>query len=138
MITFTITDSENKQIIKNFYTVFNFIKAIRYNDNEAIVVFKTGNGNSGKDLLLVNGDSISVKRYEYLYDQCEKIDDPEDYKVNVAVLLDTRIYVICETGIGRFREFEINQMLKKLKNLILIILMPKLLKILFLLNLINI
>ena len=137
-MTFTITDSENKQIVKNFYNVFNFIKAIRYNDNEAIVLFQTGNGNSGKDLLLVNGDSISVKRYEYLYDQCEKIDDPEDYKVNVAVLLDTRIYVICETGIGRFREFEINQMLKKLKNLILIILMPKLLKILFLLNLINI
>ena len=99
-------------------------------------------GNSGKDLyyyhLLFNGDSIYVKRNEYLYDQCEKIDDPEDYKVNVAVLSDKRIYVICETGIGRFREFEINQMLKKLKNLILIILMPKLLKILFLLNLINI
>ena len=94
-MTFTITDSENKQIIKNFYTVFNFIKAIRYNDNEAIVVFKTGNGNSGKDLLLVNGDSISVKRYEYLYDQCEKIDDPEDYKVNAAILSDKRIYVIC-------------------------------------------
>ena len=75
-------------------------------------------GNSGKDLyyyhLLFNGDSIYVKRNEYLYDQCEKIDDPEDYKVDVSVLSDKRIYVICETGIGRFRGFEINQMDKSL------------------------
>ena len=66
-MSFTVKDSENKQVIKNFYTVFNFVKAIRYNDKEAIVVFQTGNGNklpkygnSGKDLyyyhLLVDGD----------------------------------------------------------------------------------
>ena len=126
-MTFTVKDSENKQIIKNFYTVFNFIKAIRYNDNEAIVVFQTGNGqklprygNTGKDLyyyhLLVNGDSVSVKRYEYLYDQCERIDDPEDYKVDVAVLSDKRIYVTCETGIGRFRGFEINPEVEKIEE----------------------
>ena len=118
-LSFTVKDSENKQVIKNFYTVFNFVKAIRYNDKEAIVVFQTGNGNklpkygnSGKDLyyyhLLVDGDSISVKRYEYLYDECSKIDDPEDYKVDVAVLSPKRVYVTCETSIGRFRGFEIN------------------------------
>ena len=109
-------DSENKQIIKNFYTVFTFIKAIKFDDDEAIVIFQTGNGeklprygNTGKDLyyyhLKVNGDSISVKRYEYLYDACSKIDDPEDYKVDVAVLNGNRIYVACETDIGRFRGF---------------------------------
>ena len=49
-MTFTITDSENKQIIKKFFTVFNFIKAIRYNDNEAIVLFKTGNGTNFHDM----------------------------------------------------------------------------------------
>ena len=112
----TASDAENKKIVKNFYTVFSFIKAVRYNDNEAIVVFQTGNGadqprygNSGKDLyyyhLVVEGDSISIKRYEYLYDKCEKIEDPEDYKVDVAVLSENRVYVVCETGIGRLRGF---------------------------------
>ena len=114
--TITASDAENKKIVKNFYTVFSFIKAVKYNDNEAIVVFQTGNGeelprygNTGKDLyyyhLVVNGDSITVKRYEYLYDKCEKIEDPEDYKVDVAVLSEYRVYVACETGIGRFRGF---------------------------------
>ena len=117
-MTLSATDTENKQIIKNFYTEFNFVKAIPFNEKEAIVVFQTGNGknyprygNTGKDLyyyhLVVNGDSVSVKRYEYLYDQCEKADDPEDYKVDVAVLSEKRVYVACETGIGRFRGFVI-------------------------------
>ena len=112
----TASDAENKKIVKNFYTVFSFIKAVKYNDNEAIVVFQTGNGleiprygNSGKDLyyyhLIVNGDSITVKRYEYLYDKCSKIDDPEDYKVDVAVLSEYRVFVVCETEIGRLRGF---------------------------------
>ena len=112
----TASDAENKKVVKNFYTVFSFIKAVRYNDNEAVVVFQTGNGeelprygNTGKDLyyyhLIVNGDSITVKRYEYLYNKCEKIDDPEDYKVDVAVLSEDRVYVACETGLGRFRGF---------------------------------
>ena len=115
-MTLTPSNAENKKVVKNFYTVFSFIKAVPYNDNEAIVVFQTGNGedlprygNSGKDLyyyhLIVNGDSITVKRYEYLYDKCEKIEDPEDYKVDVAVLSEYRVYVTCETGIGRFRGF---------------------------------
>jgi hypothetical protein len=116
-MTLTPSNAENKKVVKNFYTVFSFIKAVPYNDNEAVVVFQTGNGekdpsrygNSGKDLyyyhLVVNGDSITVKRYEYLYDKCEKIEDPEDYKVDVAVLSEYRVYVVCETGIGRFRGF---------------------------------
>ena len=115
-MSLSATDAENKQVIKNFYTEFNFVKAIPFNEKEAIVVFQTGNGkqypkygNTGKDLyyyhLVVNGDSVSVKRYEYLYDQCEKADDSEDYKVDVAVLSEKRVYVACETGSGRFRGF---------------------------------
>ena len=47
---------KGSKVIKTFYTAFNFLKAIRFNDNEGIVLFQTGNldkvpryGNSGKD-----------------------------------------------------------------------------------------
>ena len=35
----------------------------------------------------------------------KKIEDTEDYKADVAILSEDRVYVVCETGIGRFRGF---------------------------------
>ena len=117
-MTLRCEDKENKQIIKTFYTVFNFIKAIKFNDKEAIVLFQTGNtnnppryGNSGKDLyyyhLEINEDSVHVKRYEYLYDGCLYREDAEDYNADIAVLSEKRVYVTCETESGRLRGFAI-------------------------------
>ena len=102
--------------IKAFYTVFNFLKAIPFDENEGIILFQIGNnknipryGNSGKDLyyyhLTVSGDDVSVKRYEYLYDGCVYREDAEDYNADIAVLSPKRIYAACETDIGRFRGF---------------------------------
>ena len=42
----TIELGEPQNIIKVFYTEFNFIKAVKFNENEALVLFQTGNDNS--------------------------------------------------------------------------------------------
>ena len=73
-MTLSCSDQENKKVIKTFYTEFNFLKAVKFNDTDALVLFQTGNtkntpryGNSGKDLyfyhLEIKEDSVHVKRY---------------------------------------------------------------------------
>ena len=115
-MTLSCANNENKQVIKAFYTEYNFVKAIKFNEKEAIVLFQTGNkkttpkyGNSGKDLyyyhLEIDGDSIHVKRYEYLYSGCLFREDAEDYNADIAVLSKERVYVTCETDSGRLRGF---------------------------------
>ena len=110
--------NKGDQVIKSFYTDFNFLKAIPFNENEAIVLFQTGNGgnkprygNEGKDLyyyhLAVNKKDITVKRYELLYENCKHYDDPENYNADIAVLSQKRIYAACETELGTFRGFVI-------------------------------
>ena len=109
-----ITDAglvqENEEtLIKNFFTEYNFIKAIPFNENEALVLFQTGNqrseiqyGNTGKDLffyqLRVNEKgNVKAIRYEYLYNNCLYKKDPEDYNADIFVLSKNRIYAICES-----------------------------------------
>ena len=115
-MTLSFPENENKEVIKNFYTVFNFIKAVKFNDQEAVVLFQTGNdknppkyGNSGKDLyyyhLQILDDSIHVKRYEYLYDSCLYREDPEHYNADIAVLSENRIFATCETAERRLKGF---------------------------------
>ena len=110
--------NKGDQLIKSFYTDFNFLNAIPFNENEAIVLFQTGNGsnkpkygNEGKDLyyyhLVVNKKDITVKRYELLYENCKRYDDPEKYNDDISVLSQKRIYAACETDFGRFRGFVI-------------------------------
>ena len=66
-------------LIKAFYTQFNYVKAIKYNQNEVGIFFQTGNpaytvdipnGNTGKDLyyyhLEVTPTSMKVVRYDYI------------------------------------------------------------------------
>ena len=71
-----VNEVEDLEIIKNFYTAFNFIKALPYNEKEIVILFQTGKteiletpyGNDGKDLYFYHYDinAKSVIRYEYL------------------------------------------------------------------------
>ena len=72
--------SKSSQVIKTFYTVFNYLKAVPFSDTQAIILFRVGNGealpkygNSGQDLFfyqyeLSNEEGALVKgiRYESL------------------------------------------------------------------------
>ena len=109
------------QTIKSFYTEFNFLKAIPYNETDALVLFQTGNGkkhvpygNTGKNLYYYHlrvdpeGPLVSVQRYEYLYPNCyfdKDKHDPENSNADIAVLSPHRVYAACETQLGRFRGF---------------------------------
>ena len=112
---------KNDFIIKNFYTVFNFLKAVTYNETDALILFQVGNsksspkvGNEGKDLFYYNirvdpvADTVLVVRYEYLFPGCKYQPDPEDYNADIAVLSPKRIYAVCETEEGRLKGFFIN------------------------------
>ena len=96
-------------LIKAFYTRFNFIKAVKYNDNEAVIIFQTGTGNenlenvplgdSGNDFyyyhLRVSSTGIDVIRYDYMASNCRFTSDAEDYTADVLVL-ENSVMVICE------------------------------------------
>ena len=108
------------KVIKNFYTEFNFLKAVSLNQTDALVLFQTGNnedipphGNSGQDLyyyhLKVNDTLVvKVKRYEFLFNKCKYVEDPEDYNADIAVLSEKRIYAVCENTDNKFQVFMIN------------------------------
>ena len=117
-----ILTNKGDEIIKDFYTEFNFLKAIPFNEEEALVLFQTGNGknppkydNTGKDLYLYHlkvidspNFEVTVKRYEYLYNNCLYDKDnhnPEYYNADIAVLSKYRIYAVCETQLNKFKGF---------------------------------
>ena len=107
--------SRKEFIIKNFFTEFNFLKAVTYNEAEASIIFQVGNENDGiKDLYYYQlsldpaADTVSVKRYEYLSYGCKYVSDPEYYNADIAVLSANRIYIVCETDSGKFKGFHIN------------------------------
>ena len=114
------------KVIKTFYTEFNFLKAIPFNEEEAIVLFQVGNnqnppeyGNSGQDLFYYHlkvseTEMVIVKRYEFLYNGCKYIKDPEDYNADIIALSQKRIYVACETDQNKFKGFFINPNEKKI------------------------
>ena len=112
----TLVD-DGDQVIKAFYTEFNFLKAIPFNENESLVLFQTGNperkglGNNGGNLfyyhlkLTSSPFLVTVKRYEYLYPDCLYNKDPGYNNADIAVLSPKRIYAVCETSLNRFRGF---------------------------------
>ena len=118
-ITGSTLTEKGEQVIKAFYTEFNFLKAIPFNEKESLVLFQTGNG--GKKLghegtrlffyhLEVTSGTflVNVKRYEYLYPSClyEKGNhDPEHQNADIAVLSKNRIFAVCETSLNKFRGF---------------------------------
>ena len=123
----TLSDGGD-QVIKDFYTPFNFLKAIRFNDEEFLILFQTGDG---KDKLGHGGGNlffyqlklaaspflVNVKRYEYLYPYCffdKNTHDPEHQNADIAVLSKNKIYAVCETGENQLKGFIIyNDILDK-------------------------
>ena len=108
---------KGEQVIKTFYTVFNYLKAIAFNEEESIIVFRVGNGelnpkngNSGKELfyyqlqLSEEEALVSAVRYDKLDTYCTFRDD-EDDSIDVAVLSDKRIYIACEADEGKLRGY---------------------------------
>ena len=116
---------EDLEIIKNFYTVFNYVKAVRFNEKEAVILFQTGNnnyisnedqyGNSGKDLYFYKYSTYdkSVLRYEYLFNGCTYRKDAENANADIAVLSKKRIYAVCEFG-NSLKGFSIVDGVKKI------------------------
>ena len=99
---------EDLEIIKNFYTAFNFVKAIPFNEKEALILFQTGNvaltenmfGNSGKDLYFYHYSTYekNVLRYEYLFDGCTYDKNSENANADIIALSPKRIFAVCEFG----------------------------------------
>ena len=117
----TLTN-KGDEVIKIFYTEFNFLKAIPFNDEESLILFQTGNGkkparyeNNGKDLYFYHlrvensvNFEFTILRYEYLYNNCLYDKDnhnPEYYNADIAVLSKHRIYAVCETQLNNFKGF---------------------------------
>ena len=116
-----LTNKSKEFSIKNFYTEFNFLKAIPFNETDALILYQTGNGNTlpkygntGKDLYYYHiranpsTETITVIRYELLYMGCKFQQDQEGYNTDIAVLSQNRVYVACETDSGKLRGFSIN------------------------------
>ena len=117
-----ILTDKGDQTIKALYTEFNYLKAIPFNENEAVILYQTGNGNripkygnDGKNLylyqLILEDGQYNIKRYEYLYDNClydKDKHDPEYYNADIYVLSKNKIFAVCETKANRFRGFIIN------------------------------
>ena len=120
----TIT-SNGEQIIKTFYTVFNFIKAVPFNEKEAIILFKTGDGNNfpryrneGSELyyyhIQVSKENlVTATRYDFLSEgECKLRKGQEDESVDIGVLSENEIYIACEDKYGKLKGFMINPKVK--------------------------
>ena len=111
--------SKASQVIKTFYTSFNFLKAVSFNENQAIIVFRVGNGesfptygNSGRDVFYYRievsneeNNIISGIRYNYLESDCRFRKDAEDESIDVASLLEHRVYIACESDNGKLKGY---------------------------------
>ena len=115
----TIVKEEDLEFIKNFYTVFNFVKAIPFRENEALVLFQTGNpeieeitlGNSGKDLyfyhIKISDGKVNVLRYDYLFNGCIFKKETDYYSADIIALTDNNIYAVCESENNQLYLFSI-------------------------------
>ena len=118
---------KKEKVIKTFYIEFNYLKAVSFNDNEALILFQAGNpnkvdstpfGNTGKDLFfyhiqLSKTDFITVKRYEYLYNDCKYEENAEYYNADIFPLSQRRIYAVCEAVTDNvLKAFEIDPLEK--------------------------
>ena len=87
----TLTLNGN-QVIKTFYTEFNFLRAVPFDEDEAIILFRVG----------------TAKRYEKLNiadDWCRFRKGEEDDSIDIGVLSKNYIYVACESENDRLRGF---------------------------------
>ena len=118
----TLIEGEDK-VIKTYYTDFNFLKAVAFNQNEALILFSTINDDTKTleytdlyfyQIELSSKFFITVKRYEHLYKLCKYTKDPEDYYADIYPLSQNRIYALCVEDDAQFKGFEINPGLKKI------------------------
>ena len=115
----TLIEKEDK-VIKTFYTEFNFLKAIPFKIDEALILFQVGNnekipsvGNTGQDLYfyhlqLSSTEFITAIRYEFLSQECNYVKDPADYNADIIALTENIIYAVCEAEDNVFKAFEIH------------------------------
>ena len=101
--------------------MFNYLKAVPFNEKEALILFRVGNGelyprygNSGKDLFYYHievsteeGKLVKGIRYDFLESDCRFRKDEEDESIDIAPLSEKRIYITCETDIGRLKGYTI-------------------------------
>ena len=113
----TIT-AKSSQVIKTFYTVFNYLKAVTFSENQAIVLFRVGNGeslprygNSGKDLFYYHievsneeNGIISGIRYNYFESECRYRKDDEE-TIDIIPLLEKKIFIACESDRNRLKGY---------------------------------
>ena len=127
-----IINEKRNRVIKSFYTQFNFLKAIPYNEKEGIILFQTGSnktpkepGDSGKDLfyyhikIVPEADLVEIKRYEYLYNDCRYDEDKKNaeyYNADIAVLSHHKVFATCETSRNKFRGFIIYKNEEKIEE----------------------
>ena len=127
-----IINEKRNRVIKSFYTQFNFLKAIPYNEKEGIILFQTGSnktpeepGDSGKDLfyyhikIVPEADLVEIKRYEYLYNDCRYDEDKKNaeyYNADIAVLSHHKVFATCETARNKFRGFIIYKNEEKIEE----------------------
>lgn len=120
----TVT-SKGEQIIKTFYTTFNFIKAVPYKQEEAIILFRTGDGNStprygndGTNLFYYHikptananvENLVSVVRYDFLSElDCRFRKGDNDESIDIGVLSENKVFIACETNSGKLKGFILN------------------------------
>jgi hypothetical protein len=120
----TLIEGEDK-VIKTYYTDFNFLKAIPFNENEALILFSTINDENKTpqytdlyfyQIELSKTDFIVATRYEHLNKLCKYSEDPEDYYADIYPLSKNRIYAICVEEDSKFKGFEINPGVKEIVN----------------------
>ena len=113
----TIT-AKSSQVIKTFYTVFNYLKAVTFSANQAIILFRVGNGeslprygNSGKDLFYYHievsnkeNGIISGIRYNYFESDCRYRKDDEE-TIDIIPLLEKKVYIACESDRNRLKGY---------------------------------
>jgi len=114
----TITPKAS-QVIKTFYTVFNYLKAVTFSQNQAIILFRVGNaeslpkyGNSGKDLFYYHievsnkeNGIISGIRYNYIESECRYRKEDEDETIDIAALLEKKVFIACESDRNRLKGY---------------------------------
>ena len=114
-----------EETIKVFYTSFNYLKAVRYNNEQALILFQaaasfdnTGLDIDGKDLFLYQiktAGGLGVVRYDYLYNDCTNKKNPEYENADISVFQEKLIYAVCESN-GILKGFAISKDIKKIER----------------------
>ncbi len=99
---------EKEQVIKTFYTQFDYLKTLKLDEDEFAILFQSGKrpvvreyGDEGHDLfyyqLKIQDDGyLNSTRYEYLYDYCKYNEKFENNNADLSLYRNKKIYIACE------------------------------------------